>query len=126
MSQTVHSPLRQCEGCQACCEAKKIPALNLSAWQSCPHQSSTGCANYSQRPDGCRYYTCVWVDGWGTEKQRPDRIQMIFELAAGPFGGMEVRGIELKARAEDTPSVKEALQDWIHSGVKLSILKYRT
>lgn len=114
---------RTCGPCQACCRAKQIPALQLPAWTDCPHQRPAGCGIYAERPEGCRRYTCAWVDGWGEADDRPDLLGVLFEMAPGPFSGLQVRGIELKPAAADGPRARQRIEAWAELGARVRVLR---
>jgi hypothetical protein len=115
---------RSCGPCQACCAAKEIPAAASPPWTPCQHQCSAGCAIYDRRPAGCAAYTCAWVDGWGREREdRPDRLGVLFEMAPGPVGGLEVRAIEVRAGALEGVEAQARLESWATSGVRLTLLR---
>lgn len=47
---------------------------------SCPFQSQLGgCRVYGNRPEDCRTYRCMWLDGLGRLSDRPDKIGALFE-----------------------------------------------
>ena len=115
---------RSCGACQACCHAKRIPVVPSPAWSDCPHQGEAGCGIYAERPRGCAAYTCAWVDGWGREREdRPDRLGLLFELAPGPVGGLEVRALELRAGALDSADGQARVASWSARGVVVDVVR---
>src|SRR5205823_8600997 len=44
----------------------------------CPHQAVTGCTIYEKRPGACRDFYCEWLVGALTEKDRPDKLGLVF------------------------------------------------
>ncbi|RMG08603.1 MAG: hypothetical protein D6731_21560 [Planctomycetota bacterium] len=115
---------RACGPCQGCCHVKEIPSLGKPAGRDCRHQGPAGCAVYADRPRGCRRYTCAWIDGWGAEGDRPDLLGVLFEMAPGPFGGLEVRGVELAPGAGDGPAARARLRSWEEVGARVRLQRY--
>jgi Fe-S-cluster containining protein len=68
---------RDCGGCNVCCTAMKVAALDKPAGLTCAHQTPTGCGIYLERPQTCRSWFCMWVrddKDIFTDAQRPDRL----------------------------------------------------
>lgn len=63
-----------------------ITALNKREGDPCPNlkppvRGKPGCACYATRPDECRTWDCMWLQGIGEEDHRPDKSG--FLLASG-------------------------------------------
>lgn len=72
---------RDCGGCNVCCTAMKVAALDKPAGLTCTHQGPAGCGIYPQRPEVCRSWFCMWVrddKDIFTDAQRPDRLGLFF------------------------------------------------
>lgn len=76
---------RTCGACQACCfaiavypEGRTEKALT-PAFERCRHQSADGCDVYAVRPKPCADFKCMWLLGWASGRDRPDRLGLIFE-----------------------------------------------
>ncbi len=88
--------LRECGGCQACCEAIGVDELGKDAGERCKFQCGTGCREYESRPQSCRAYNCAWRLGFidGLER-RPDKLGVVFDLreenGVGYFGVWEYK-----------------------------------
>ena len=66
---------RVCGGCTLCCKVLSVPAVPSPKDEWCCHaHKHTGCAIYPTRPDACRTFTCLWLDGHLPEWARPDKI----------------------------------------------------
>jgi len=65
---------RRCGNCTACCviqeNDKGVP---------CPEVTRGGCAIYKERPDDCRKYVCMWLVGFFSSSDRPDRTGLVVE-----------------------------------------------
>lgn len=71
---------RRCGACNACCTHLSVPTLGKSAGQECPHLKPgvCGCTIHDSRPNECRNFSCVWLDGGFSPDDRPDKIGVIF------------------------------------------------
>ena len=56
------------------------PPLNVPEFTRCFNQCASGCAAYETRPDDCRNYSCAWLNGWGEEDERPDKLAELQDL----------------------------------------------
>ncbi len=77
--------MRDCGDCQACCTLMHVPALDKAKGAPCPHAEPGRCAIYAERPEACRRFACLWLQGFGREAERPDR--------AGAMLGMKGRDV---------------------------------
>lgn len=64
---------RACRDCSECCTAMAIPDVESEMFDSCRHLCSRGCSIYEQRPESCRGFLCLWMQGFGKVADRPDR-----------------------------------------------------
>lgn len=79
---------RRCGTCTACCTANAVAEIGKAAGAACPHRSldsnRPGCGIYAERPTGCQTFRCVWLDGVGPDKHRPDRIGVVIGVQENP------------------------------------------
>ncbi len=71
---------RRCGRCTGCCSSLSVIELNKPEWTHCEHLSgSDGCRIYSDRPDSCAGFRCLWLNGLSTTREgdRPDRSGII-------------------------------------------------
>lgn len=63
--------------------AETVRDFDKPAGQRCPHQRHhKGCAIYSRRPFGCRFWNCRWLAGDDTaELPRPDRSHYVIDVS---------------------------------------------
>lgn len=55
---------RSCGGCTLCCKVLGIDALSKPKGQWCGHcRTGAGCAIYSERPQECRAFDCLYISG---------------------------------------------------------------
>ncbi len=55
--------IRECGDCQECCTQVGVESLDKPAGIRCSHQCSIGCNIYENRPDQCRAFECLWIQG---------------------------------------------------------------
>lgn len=72
---------RSCGPCTACCRILEIKALAKPAGRLCRHNNGSACTIYSERPDACARWHCLWrkIDALPDEL-RPDRAGVVFSL----------------------------------------------
>ncbi|HRI10323.1 MAG TPA: hypothetical protein PKW35_21035 [Nannocystaceae bacterium] len=71
---------RPCGECTACCTVMAVTELQKPRGQACAHICAGGCAIYSERPDSCRRFDCLWRLGFARDDDRPDRLGVIFDV----------------------------------------------
>lgn len=103
---------RECGSCTFCCgpvysiSEQKVPftidrkthkaiptdepvSFSKSQGATCQFCEVDGCGIYEHRPQVCRDYTCLWLEGWGHDwLDRPETIR-----AAGHFRVVEEPGV---------------------------------
>ena len=53
---------RSCDGCTECCRLIGVVELEKPAGVECRHcLPGQGCSIYSQRPNSCRGFSCLWL-----------------------------------------------------------------
>src|SRR5665213_2690643 len=74
---------RECGECTACCTVIAVHELQKANNQACCHLGD-GCRIYPTRPDSCREWSCLWLNGGlpGDDLRRPDRLGLVFSLDA--------------------------------------------
>jgi len=75
---------RKCGSCTGCCRAPSLEAPPAKPFlKVCPELATgkkRGCGIYDTRPQGCRDYSCHWLqNGFLERKHRPDKIGVIFD-----------------------------------------------
>jgi hypothetical protein len=75
------TPNRECGECSLCCKLVLVREDETGflkpegAW--CQHSTKTSCKIYDERPKPCRGFSCVWLQGAGDDKHRPDRAKAL-------------------------------------------------
>ena len=79
---------RSCGDCTACCTTMGVPELSKAHNSPCEHNTGTGCGIYDTRPQSCRAFECLWLQGHGLPEQRPDRLGLTLDptVKDGPLG----------------------------------------
>src|SRR5262249_47734976 len=107
---------RLCGSCTACCTWVGVVSLAKPAGCRCAHEGAGCCTIYPDRPDECRAYRCLWLDGWGDDADRPDRSGVLLHPVATKYDGGSLRGvgaIELGPGAVPPPGPDQDLpQGW--------------
>lgn len=113
-------PERNCGDCTACCHALAIEELDKPGFQKCAYvQSGNGCAGcgiYDARPDCCRDFQCLWLQGHLAEDDRPDKLGVIFTTTGHPDLGTIPLLIEVDDGAMQRPTIKDAVQRFLTAG----------
>jgi hypothetical protein len=66
---------RACDGCTLCCKVLAIPEVPTAKDTWCRHaKKHAGCGIYATRPEPCRTFRCLWLDGLLPEWARPDKV----------------------------------------------------
>ena len=91
---------RGCGGCNACCDVLEIAEFK-PAEELCKHwRVGSGCSAYNTRPEGCRTFRCIWLDGFFEKRDRPDKGGFVVAMKATatpyvsalwPLGGGKLR-----------------------------------
>ena len=77
---TALSVARSCGPCNICCTLPSISELSKPAHTPCDRLAPAGgCGSYSERPQTCQKYACLWLRGLFLDSDRPDLIGAIFE-----------------------------------------------
>ena len=76
---------RQCGSCSVCCTVGEVPELEKPAYVSCKHIKTNECGscslyNSSNLPKVCASYRCSWLNGWGTDRDRPDKNNVMITM----------------------------------------------
>lgn len=119
--------MRQCGECKACCVSFRVPELEKPENVPCKHLCEIGCGIHATRPQVCRGYECLWLQGALGEGMRPDKSGLILSLAEAGNELERTTGIALIVAMEVTPgsSQSELAKALIEklSRVRLVVLK---
>lgn len=65
-----------CQDCTGCCIVFEVKDVPKAFGEPCKHLGKTlfgtGCQIYTQRPDACQHYICLWLDS----QRRPEVSKM--------------------------------------------------
>jgi len=114
---------RTCGSCTACCHSLVIEELDKPAFTECAHACGSSCANaagcdadaeagcdiYEDRPDSCRGFRCLWLDGHLGEDDRPDRLGVIFTTAFGDDIDVHPLLVEYKPGVASSKVIEDAV-----------------
>jgi hypothetical protein len=108
-----------CGRCTLCCKLLDIPVLQKPAYEWCPNcKAGEGCGLYTERPQPCRDFTCVWLGSQTGLKPlpadlRPDRCGMLFYYT-GSF--RELNGVADRPGAWKSPRVQSLIRAMAATG----------
>lgn len=76
---------RSCGSCTACCEALAIqlPWGDKPQYKPCEklkQGSNKACGVYDERPEVCVRFRCLWLEGLGDNKDRPDKSGLVLNI----------------------------------------------
>ena len=104
---------RQCGACKLCCILPEIPSMGKPVDTWCAHADPTndacGCKGYENRPDGCRSFSCGWLDGMGDLEDRPDQLGVMMQPVTHLDLGPCLAFVEAKPGALQSPKVQQYL-----------------
>ena len=96
---------RQCGPCTSCCTALEIVELNKPAGVPCTNLGPSGCSIYATRPEPCRAFMCGWLEGFGSEDERPDQTKII--LRTGHASDGPLKDVPFAMAHETEPGASE-------------------
>lgn len=85
--------------------------VDTPRYEPCEHlkKKGKGCGIYDDRPMQCSAYSCYWLEGFGANRDRPDRLGIMLDSSAGIIEGIyKLSGIKCVAANEVRPG---ALRD---------------
>ena len=101
---------RTCGSCTACCHALAVEQIEKPAFKTCPSAlTEGGCGDYDRRPDACKNFACLWLQGHLGEADRPDRLGAIFTTTSEPQVGQHVLILEVISGALASPKMQDAI-----------------
>lgn len=69
---------RTCGSCTLCCKLLSVDELGKPVGQWCERcDPKVGCGIYPDRPQSCRDFTCLWLQGGVPEHWRPDKLRAV-------------------------------------------------
>lgn len=99
-----------------CCTAEGVHELHKSPGEPCQFLCAKGCANYEKRPNSCRQFRCLWLDGAFESDARPDTLDVVFSMAPAPVQmhpwRRYIRAMEAVAGASSRPACQERIR-WL-------------
>lgn len=94
---------RECGECTACCTAMGVPELKKAPGTTCSSVCETGCSVYKTRPQSCRDFECVWLQGSLEDEHRPDKTGVVL-VHAGPNSKFKQKtGVDMLTAFESSP-----------------------
>ena len=126
---TVLGSKRPCDGCTLCCSVLGVEPLKKAQWVTCEHVCDAGCGIYSDRPEICGEFNCLWQCGLGTMEERPDKLGVIFAPTNGPThftGEEEIQIYEARPGALNSPAVMTICNRLVKKGALIIAHPFET
>jgi len=70
---------RECGSCDMCCTVVGVKEMDKPEYTACAKLCG-GCGIYESRPQSCKTYECLWLQGNFNEADRPDKLGLICDL----------------------------------------------
>ena len=103
----------------------RVDELAKPAGRDCRHQRAEGgCAIHARRPDICRRYECLWLQGGLEEDERPDVLGAVLDLEAVGTG-VRLRIHEARPGAFDDSPALQAIADRYRGSMPVRIADVR-
>lgn len=108
-------PKRECGDCRACCTIMGVDEVQKPTYKRCQHVGMFGCTIYATRPESCRDFQCMWLQGAidaddHVELLRPDKLKVMFEFQADTKFGPVFKAWEVEPGASDRPAAKTIIE----------------
>ena len=101
---------RSCGGCNACCKTFPVPEVGKQDSAMCKHcDIGVGCKIYDSRPDACKLFACMWLNGTGGDSFRPDRLGVMLDCQDRKIGEREIGLLhfwEMRKGALEQPMIR--------------------
>ena len=68
---------RECGECRECCIVMDVHSMDKPGGVACKHLCRDGCGIYLNRPNDCREFECVWLQGGLTSTMKPSRVNTV-------------------------------------------------
>ena len=82
---------RSCGSCYMCCTLMGVPEIDKKDGEPCKYAKKGPCKDactiYETRPQACRDFECLWLLGFGEERDKPDKSKVIFVTGRSPVVG---------------------------------------
>lgn len=101
----------------------RVPELQKAAGTRCEHVCSGGCGVYESRPNSCKRFECLWLQGELPDGARPDRLGVIFTKGWTKMAGKEapVIAVELSEGAAEKTAAWALIQGYVVAGRQVMI-----
>lgn len=118
---------RKCGRCTGCCTALGVDAVGKKDMERCVHElKHKGCAIYADRPAQCRNFFCLWKLGFGTRKDAPDQIGVVFDGYIDDAGRAVLRAAEVRAGAMEPGTRGAALGEQLAGTCDRMLILHRS
>jgi hypothetical protein len=113
--------LRSCGTCSLCCTVLRVDELAKPAGRDCVHQrGQSGCAIHATRPEICRSYRCLWLQGGLEDDERPDATGGVVDLETTGIG-LRLTIREARVGSFDSSPALQAIAERFRSSMPVRI-----
>ena len=99
---------RTCGGCTICCAIMGVKEMGKPGGRICADADpGHGCGRYETRPEGCRKFACLWLQGTLPTAARPDRLGVMFDATLPDSGLTLATGVQAIIAREAYPMALE-------------------
>lgn len=109
--------VRKCGSCHVCCKVYYIGELGKLTGDWCRYcVQGEGCLIYGARPPACSGYRCAWIEGDGSENDRPDLSGVVFRRNGHNLVGLMVRMMEFRPGALEESFARKVVTGALNVG----------
>jgi hypothetical protein len=104
---------RHCAGCSVCCVLPVLVELAKPARTPCPNLEGCLCRIYTERPESCRAFNCLWLRGVldAALENRPDQSGVLLDAyIRQPGNETRIIATEAWSGAADAPLTRQTLE----------------
>lgn len=107
---------RKCGDCKECCTVVGVTEIEKPSDTPCPNICRKGCSIYKDRPESCRAFQCLWTQGLGSHKHRPDKSGVVGWVEDETNFGTAIILSESRKNAFDRHEGRELVHDAVKIG----------
>ena len=112
---------RTCDDCNECCFVLGVRELEKVPFCECKRDAKhykglrhIGCGRYEDRPDSCKAFSCMWLEGLGAPEWKPSKIGVVFEAVVTSRIGKFIQVSARSDAAVNTTLMHDAVNFYIN------------
>lgn len=127
--------MRSCGDCTLCCKLLGVRALNKQPFEYCSHCNiGSGCKVYQCRPDECKDFNCLWLQGKVDEELKPNSCHVVLADLNQDLEKLDIqleddRKVIVAYVDSDYPDaykegkIKDLLNDYLKEGTEIVLVE---